>query len=69
VWGGWAENLVKTVRKGSWVFVEGRLRQDQWVDNATGKKRCRLKVSGKRVFHFEPQYADSREPEDSEIPF
>lgn len=29
VWGGWAENLVKTAKKGALVAVYGRLRQEK----------------------------------------
>lgn len=57
VWGGWAENLCKTARKGSLVLLQGRLRQEQWVDQKTNAKRSRVKVVAQRALHVEAQYA------------
>ena len=39
-----AETLAKYVTKGSPLFVEGRLKLDQWDDKTTGEKRSRLGV-------------------------
>ena len=39
-----AENISKFFTKGRPIFVEGRLRLDQWDDKATGQKRSKLKV-------------------------
>ena len=47
-WGPSAENLVKLVRKGQEVFVEGALRQDQWEDKQTGQRRSRFFVKAER---------------------
>lgn len=41
-WGKTAENLNKYLRKGDPLFVEGRLKLDQWEDQ--GQKRSKLKV-------------------------
>ena len=49
VWGRQAENCNNYLRKGSPVFVEGRLRYDQWDDRETGKKRSRLLVNSERL--------------------
>ena len=49
VWDRAAENCQKFLRKGDPVFVEGRLRLDEWDDRDTGKRRSRLKVSAIRV--------------------
>ena len=71
-WGGWAENLVKSARKGACVFVEGRLKQDRWRDQANDQKRSRIKVAVKRLFHFEPQYGrggGAAEEGEKEMPF
>jgi single-strand DNA-binding protein len=43
-WGKQAETLAKYVTKGKPLFVEGRLRFDQWTDTASGQKRSKLKV-------------------------
>ena len=50
VWGGWAENFCKSAKKGSLVLVEGRLLQERWTDEATGKGRSRMKIRARKVF-------------------
>jgi len=49
VWGKTAENCAEYLSKGRSVFVEGRLRMDQWDDKKTGEKRSKLRVTGERV--------------------
>ena len=44
VWGRQAETIGQYMSKGRPLFVEGRLRLDQWDDKETGQKRSRLKV-------------------------
>ncbi|QYY35254.1 single-stranded DNA-binding protein [Ruficoccus sp. ZRK36] len=39
-----AEVIAKYLSKGRAVFVEGRLRLDQWDDKSTGEKRSKLGV-------------------------
>ncbi len=53
-WNKSAEVAAQYLRKGRPVFVEGRLRYDQWDDRETGKKRSRLIVRADRV-----QFVDS----------
>jgi len=43
-WGKSGENISKYVTKGRQLFVEGRLRLDQWEDKTTKEKRSRMKV-------------------------
>lgn len=43
-WGRTAELMGQYLKKGSPVYVEGRLRLDQWEEKDTGQKRSRLKV-------------------------
>lgn len=43
-WGKAAEVLNKWMVKGRPLFVEGRLRLDQWEDKNTNEKRSRMKV-------------------------
>jgi single-strand DNA-binding protein len=38
------ENIAKYCQKGRPLFVEGRLRLDQWEDKTTKEKRSRMKV-------------------------
>ena len=43
-WGKQGETIAKYVTKGRPLFVEGRLRLDQWEDKTTKEKRSRMKV-------------------------
>lgn len=43
-WGKTAETLAKYVGKGAPLYVEGRLRLDQWEDKTTKEKKSRMKV-------------------------
>ncbi len=54
-WGKTAENLGKYFHKGRPIFVEGRLKLDQWEDKDGGGKRSKIKVV---VENF--QFVDSK---------
>ena len=43
-WGKTGETIAKYVSKGRPLFIEGRLRLDQWEDKNTKEKRSRMKV-------------------------
>jgi single-strand DNA-binding protein len=43
-WGKQGETIAKFVTKGRPLFVEGRLKLDQWEDKNTKEKRSRMKV-------------------------
>lgn len=43
-WGKQAEAIAQYCKKGRPLFVEGRLKLDQWEDKTTGQKRSALKV-------------------------
>ena len=47
LWGKTAENVVEYMRKGSPIFVEGRLKFDQWEKD--GQKHSKLVVVGDNV--------------------
>lgn len=55
VWGRTAEIMAQYLKKGRPVFVEGRLRLDQWEDKTSGQRRSKLLVV---VENF--QFVDSR---------
>lgn len=43
-WGRGGEVIAKYVTKGKPLFVSGRLRQDNWVEKDTDKKRSKIKI-------------------------
>ena len=47
-WGRQAETAAEYLKKGSPVFVEGRLQFDQW-ESQQGEKRSKLRVRAERV--------------------
>lgn len=57
-WGRTAETLSKYLHKGKPVFLEGRLKLDQWQDKDSGQNRSKLKVV---IDSF--QFIDSRSGE------
>lgn len=48
-WGRVAEVVSEYVKKGSPLYVEGRLKQETWEDKETGSKRQRLKVVAENI--------------------
>lgn len=44
VWGKQAETIGQYMAKGRPIFIEGRLKLDQWDDKESGQKRSKLKV-------------------------
>ena len=50
-WGKQAETISKFMTKGRPIFIEGRLKLDQWEDKNGGGKRSKLRVVVEN-FHF-----------------
>lgn len=67
VWNRQAEACERYLRKGSPVFVEGRLHTDRWEDRQTGAARSRLLVRAGRV-HFLAGPASTEETEKASRP-
>ncbi len=44
-WGKTAEFIGKYFTKGRPIFIEGRLKLDEWTDKATNQKRSKLRVT------------------------
>jgi single-strand DNA-binding protein len=53
VWRGLAETVQKYLRKGSKVYVEGKLQTRSWDDKATGAKRYATEVLGDTVMFLD----------------
>jgi single-strand DNA-binding protein len=49
LWGRSAEIANEYLRKGRSVYIEGRLKLDQWEDKQTGQKRSRMRVVGESM--------------------
>ncbi len=44
-WGKQAETVAKHFKKGSQIYVEGRLKTEKWNDKTTGEERSKLAVT------------------------
>jgi single-strand DNA-binding protein len=49
LWARLAEIAQQYLKKGSPVFIEGRLQLDAWDDKQTGQKRSKLRVVGENL--------------------
>src|SRR5262245_11257337 len=50
-----ATRLYQTVKKGQQIFIEGRLKMDQWEDKNGGGKRSKLVVVVETFQYLEPR--------------
>ncbi len=70
VWGNMGINCDKYLRKGSSVTVEGRLRQNRWVDQASGKNQSKIEIISDFVyFNGSPQQQGGGSQQGNNQPF
>ncbi len=50
-WARGAEVIAEYMRKGSSIYVSGKLKQDRWDDKNTGQKRSKIRITV-REFQF-----------------
>lgn len=62
-WGRQAELVAQYLKKGSPVYLEGRLKLDQWEDKETGAKRSKLRVVADSVQFLPDGKRDTGGPE------
>jgi len=68
VWGNSADFCRDYLRKGNRVFVEGRLKLDQWTDQQTGQNRQRLGVVAVSVQNLSPRQEPQQQPQQQQAP-
>jgi len=49
VWGNQAVNCEKYLKKGNQVAINGSLRQNRWVDKASGQTRSKIEITANTV--------------------
>lgn len=80
LWGKLADLANQYLKKGNPVFIEGRLRNESWVDKETGKKRSKMTVVGDSIQFLSSKNSSSKEADpnvgyedsgsnDDDIPF
>jgi single-strand DNA-binding protein len=57
-----ADLVLRTLRKGQQVFIEGHLKLDQWEDKNGGGKRSALRVVVENFQYLEPRTDGTGEP-------
>ena len=67
VWGTTAENCAKYLQVGSPVFIQGKLKFEQWEKD--GQKRNKLSVTGLNVQFLNGNGTGKPAKEDDDIPF
>ena len=53
-WGEKAERIAPMAEKGRWVYVEGVLHRDDYVNETDGAKYTSLRVQGREFMFLEP---------------
>lgn len=72
LWNKQAERCANSLKKGSMVTMEGRLKLEKWVDKETGKERSKLAVAAENIIFMEPKQLEiekSAETWNDELPF
>lgn len=65
-WGRQAETCAEYLKKGSCVFVDGRLRQDRWKNASDGKSREKIRVRATRVQFIKLGTRNNPHPQDEQ---
>ena len=60
LFGNTAENVSRYMKKGSQIYIEGRLQTRSWEDKETGKKVYRTEIIGENVQFGNNKDADSK---------
>lgn len=68
LWQRTAEIVAEYCRKGSPLFVAGRLSLDQWTDKESGQKRSKLKVIGDNIQLLGGKPSDGEQKHRGEAP-
>jgi single-strand DNA-binding protein len=68
LWGRTAEIVNQYCKKGSPLFIEGRLQLDSWEDKQTGQKRSKLRVVGEGIQLLGSRPSQSSSSPDDEPP-
>lgn len=62
VWGSVGEACSKYIKKGSNVFIEGKLNMESWDDKNTGAKRTKINVVAENVVFIDGAKGDDSKP-------
>ena len=63
-WGKLARRCADRLRKGDGVLIAGRIKQDRWTDEQTGRKREKHRIVALNVQRYRVAKGKKGEPED-----
>lgn len=69
VWQRLAEIVGEYVKKGSKVYVEGRLQTSSWEDKQSGEKKYRTEIVASELVLLDSRGATNKEESEGDIPF
>ncbi len=55
VWRGLADIAQRFMKKGSQVFISGRIQTDEWEDQSTGQKRYKTRITADEMILLDPK--------------
>lgn len=55
VWRGLADISQRFLKKGSQVFISGRIQTDEWEDQSTGQKRYKTRITADEMILLDPK--------------
>ena len=67
VWRGLADISQRFLKKGSQVFISGRIQTDEWDDASTGQKRYKTRITADEMILLDPKTPNPELPETSAV--
>jgi single-strand DNA-binding protein len=67
VWRGLADISQRFLKKGSQVFISGRIQTDEWEDQQTGQKRYKTRITADEMILLDPKNPNPPLPEGSMV--
>lgn len=67
VWRGLADIASRFLKKGSQVFISGRIQTDEWEDQGSGQKRYKTRITADEMILLDPKIPNSVVAEGSAV--
>lgn len=67
VWRGLADISQRFLKKGSQVYIAGRIQTDEWEDQTTGQKRYKTRITADEMILLDPKNPNPPLAEDSKV--
>jgi single-strand DNA-binding protein len=67
VWRGLADICGRFLKKGSQVYISGRIQTDEWEDQNTGQKRYKTRITADELILLDPKNPNPSLPADAKV--